>query len=123
MLYKIVLVSAKHQHESAIGIHMSSPSETFPPPSSTHPSRSLQSPSLGSWSHTAHSPWLSILHMVMYTFPCCSKLRDFRLRGRIVCYREDRPKMASLKSLSSVFKLCNPGRMFLFCISSSLFIR
>ena len=26
LLYRIVLVSAKHQHESAIGIHMSPPS-------------------------------------------------------------------------------------------------
>ena len=40
MLYRIVLVSAKHQHESAIGIHMSPPSWTsLPPATPFHPSR------------------------------------------------------------------------------------
>ena len=39
MLYNIVLISALHQHESAIGIHMSPPSSTsFPPPTPSHPS-------------------------------------------------------------------------------------
>ena len=54
MLYTIVLVSAIHQHESAIGIHMSLPSWTFlhfPP----HP------PPLG----IANSHWLPTLHVVM----------------------------------------------------------
>ena len=61
-----MLVSAKHQHESALAIHMSPlfnlPLATLP----IHPSRLLQSPSLCSPSHTANSHWLSILHMVMY---------------------------------------------------------
>ena len=46
---------------------MSPPSWTaFLPPSSSHPSRLLQSTSVSSPSHTANSHWLSILHMVMY---------------------------------------------------------
>ena len=40
LLYSIVLVSAKHQHESTVGIYMSLPLE---PPSPSHPSRLLQS--------------------------------------------------------------------------------
>ena len=44
MLYNIVLVSAIHQHESAIGIHMSSPSWNSLPPhrTPTHSSRLSQ---------------------------------------------------------------------------------
>ena len=61
-----MLVSAKHQHESAIGIPMSLPSWTsLSPPSPSHASRLLKS-------HTANSHWLPILHMVMYMFPCYS---------------------------------------------------
>ena len=60
------VVSAKHQYESAIGIHMSPPSWiSFPSRSPSHPSRLLQSPGLSSLSHTANSHWLSNLHMVM----------------------------------------------------------
>ena len=45
MLYNIVLVSTPHQHESAIGIHMSLPFGTsLPPPAPSHPSRLSQSP-------------------------------------------------------------------------------
>ena len=66
----IELVSAKHQHESAIGTHMSPPSWTsLPLPSPSHPSRLLQSPALNALSHRANSHWLSILHMVIYMFP------------------------------------------------------
>ena len=36
------------------------------------PSRLLQGPSLSSLSHTASSHWPSILHMVVYMFPCYS---------------------------------------------------
>ena len=40
-----MLVSAKHQHESDIGIHMSPPSWTsLTPPSPSQPSRLIQSP-------------------------------------------------------------------------------
>ena len=38
LLYNIMLVSAIHQHESVIGVHMSLPSWTsFPPPIPSHP--------------------------------------------------------------------------------------
>ena len=44
MLYNIVLVSTIYQHESAIGIHVSPLSRTsFPPPTTSHPSRLPQS--------------------------------------------------------------------------------
>ena len=73
LLYNIVLVSAVHKHESAIAIHMSPPSwASLPPPTSSHPSSLLQSSGLSSLSHTADSPWLSILYMVMYMSPCYS---------------------------------------------------
>ena len=66
MLYSIVLVSAKHQHESSIGIHMSHLSwVSLPPLLPSQPCRFLQSPGLSSLSHTTNSHWLSILHMVM----------------------------------------------------------
>ena len=40
------MVFAIHQHESAIGLHMSPPSCTpLPPPSPSHPSRLSQIPS------------------------------------------------------------------------------
>ena len=82
--YHIVMVSAIHQYESAIGIHEAPPSWTsFTPPTPTLPSRLLQSTGLSSLCHTANSQWLSILHMVIYVsmplslfvppslFPCC----------------------------------------------------
>ena len=54
MLYRILLFSVKHQHESAIGIHMSPPSWTsLPSPSTSHPSKLIQSPGLNSLRHTA----------------------------------------------------------------------
>ena len=69
----VLLVSAKHQHESAIGVCKSPPSWTsLSSPSSSHPSRLSQSPCLSSLSHTANSPRLSILHMVVYMFPSFS---------------------------------------------------
>ena len=50
---------------------MSPLSWTFvPAPTPSHSSRLSQSPGLSSLSHTANSHWLSILHMVIYMFPC-----------------------------------------------------
>ena len=67
LLANIVLVFAVHQHESAIGTHMSSPSwNSLPQPTPPHPSRLSQSSSLSSLSHRANSHWLSVLHMVVY---------------------------------------------------------
>ena len=74
MLYNTVLVSAKHQHESAIGIHTYVPSllNLPAPPSPSHSARLSQSPGLSFLSHTANSHWLSTLHMVIYIFRCYS---------------------------------------------------
>ena len=48
MLYNIVLVSATHQHKSAIGMHMLPPSRTFlPPPTPSLAFRLSQSPGFG----------------------------------------------------------------------------
>ena len=49
MLYNILLVSAIHQHESAIGIHMSLPSGScLPHPTISHPCRLSRAPCLRS---------------------------------------------------------------------------
>ena len=62
-----MLVSSKHQRESAIDLPMSpSTGTSLPPPPPSHPSRLSPSPGLSSFSHTANSHWLSTLHMVMY---------------------------------------------------------
>ena len=68
--YNIVLVSAIHQHGSAMDLHMFPPSWAFlPPPIPSQPSRLSLSPGLTSLSHTANSHWLSILHMIVYMCP------------------------------------------------------
>ena len=52
---------------------MSPPSwPSLPPPTLSHLSRLLQSPSLSSLSHSANSHWLSLLPMVVYMLPCHS---------------------------------------------------
>ena len=72
MLYNIVLVSAMHQHESAIDIHMSSPSwASLPPSTPCHPSMLSQSTGLSSPHHRANSHRLPMLHTVVYMFQCC----------------------------------------------------
>ena len=61
-----MLVSIKHQHESATGLPMSPPTWTSLSLSSpTHPSRLLLRPGLSSLSHIENSHRLSILHMVI----------------------------------------------------------
>ena len=66
--YNIVLVSALHQDESAIGIHMSPLSWiSLPHPI---PLRLSHNTDLNSLHHMSNSHWLSVLHMVMYLFPC-----------------------------------------------------
>ena len=73
LLPNIVLASAIHQHESAVGIHVSPPSwSSLQPLTPSHPSRLLLSPGLSSLSHTAYSRRLSVLHMVVYMLPCHS---------------------------------------------------
>ena len=72
MLYTIVLVSAIHQYESAIGKNMSLPSGPFlPSPTPSQPSRLSGSTGLSSLHHT-NSHQRSILLIVMYMFPCYS---------------------------------------------------
>ena len=71
LFYNIVLVSAIHQHESVIGIHIFPPSEaSLPPPTPFHPLLTLgpQTPSWSSLNHTENSHWLSILHILVYMF-------------------------------------------------------
>ena len=71
LLYNIVMVFAIHHCESTIGIHVSLPSEYFshlplyPIPLGCH--RTL---ALGALLHALNSHWISVLHMVMYMFPC-----------------------------------------------------
>ena len=59
-----MLVSAKHQPESVIGIHILLPFESllsYPIPLGCH-----RAPDLSSLSHTANFHWLSISHVVVY---------------------------------------------------------
>ena len=72
MLYRLLLVSSKYQHESVIGIHISPPSWTsLSSPFLFCPLKLLQS-----LSHTANSYLLSILHKAMQVSmllsPCIS---------------------------------------------------
>ena len=67
--YNIVMVSALHLHESAIGIHMPLPLEPLShlPPHPT-PLGGTRAPALGSLHHTANFHWLSLLHLEIYMF-------------------------------------------------------
>ena len=69
MLYNIMLDFAIHQHESATGIHVSSPSLSLPIPSLPTPG-CHRTPNLSSLHHTANSHLLSVFNMVMYMLPC-----------------------------------------------------
>ena len=94
LLYNVVSVSAVHQHESATGTRVFSPSWiSLPAPTPPHPSSLSLSAKLSSWCHTATSEELShmwwcryftymyvcvlhmgVLHMmyVFYIWGCCS---------------------------------------------------
>ena len=80
LLYNVVLASAVHQYELVTGIHMSllnPPLISHPIPSTSSPtSRLSQTSALSSLGHTANSHLQSVLHMVMYMFPCYS-LKSF----------------------------------------------
>ena len=62
LLHNTVLVSAIHQHESAIGIHVSPPSWTSLPPATQSHSSRLWEPWLSALNYSTHSHWLSVLH-------------------------------------------------------------
>ena len=68
-----MLVSAKPQHESTIDLCKPLPLEPFshPPPHPT-PLDCHGALGLSFLCHIANDHWLSILHMVMYMFPCYS---------------------------------------------------
>jgi len=67
------MVFARHQHESAIGIHVYPPPESLlPPPSSPYPSRLSQGTGFGIPMSYIKFHWLSVLHMVVYKFQCYS---------------------------------------------------
>ena len=74
MVYRIVSVSAIHEHESAIGIHYVrsllnlSPTSLPIPPLLVVTEHQVWT----SCVHTANSHWLSILHVIMYMFLCYS---------------------------------------------------
>ena len=86
-----MVVSAIHQYESALGIHMSPPSwnpSHLPPhpiPLGCH-----RTPALGYLCHTANSHWPSILYMVIYRFQWYS-LRSSHTLLPALC-----PKLCSL---------------------------
>ena len=54
--------------------YVPSPWAFLPPPTPSHLFRLSLSTRLSSLHHTANSHWLFILHMVMYMFPCHSRL-------------------------------------------------
>ena len=67
------MIFAIHQHELAIGIHVS----PYPEPLSHLPPHSIplgcpRAPALGAQLHASNLHWASILHMVMYMFQCYS---------------------------------------------------
>ena len=65
-----MLVSAIHQHEPAVGIHMSPTFWTsLPYPQPSHPARLSQNHSPSSLGHITNSYWLSILDGNVYMFP------------------------------------------------------
>ena len=68
-----VLVSAIHPHESAIGIHMSSPScNSLPLPSPIPPLQVVTERKFEFPESCSKFPPLSTLHMVVFVLPCYS---------------------------------------------------
>ena len=68
-----MVVFAIHQHESALGVHVShhpEPSSHLPP--HPIPLSCPREPALGALLHASNLHWSSILHMVIYMFQCYS---------------------------------------------------
>ena len=69
LLYNVVLVSAVHWHESAIGIHTSPPLwMSLPTPTPSHPSRLPQSTGYELPASYSKFHWLSALYMIKHMF-------------------------------------------------------
>ena len=87
-----MLVSPRHQHESALGIHMSPPpGASLPPPCPSHPARLSPSVDLGFLASCRNSHCL-FLHMVIICFSAALS---------------DHPTLSSLHCVQkSVFYLC-----------------
>ena len=68
-----MIVSAIHQHELAMSIHVSPPSWTpLPPCSPLYPLGCPRALALGALLHASNLHWSSILHMIIYMFQCYS---------------------------------------------------
>ena len=106
-----MLVSATHQHESAIGVYMFPPSWTFLPPHPT-PLGCHRALDLKSLHHTANLYWL-FLHMVMYLFQCYSSSSSLS------------PSPTVMTSLSLCLHLhCCPANRFVstICLDSNIWV-
>ena len=129
LLYNIVLVSAIHQYESAIGLHMSPPARTSLP-TTTHPTplghhrAPVWDPCIIQPIPTAH-----ILYMVTYTFPYYSIHLSHPLLSTLcpqVCSpRSCCPanKFISTIFLDSIYKHEYKINFFLFLTNFSLYNR
>ena len=106
--------SVKHQHESAIGVHMSLPSWiSLPSPSPSYPCRLIHSPHLSSLRHAANFHLWSIL----YQFSC-SVVSDYLLphglqHARLSWYITNSQSLLKLMSIELVISsnhliLCLP---------------
>ena len=107
-----MMVSAIHQHESAIDIHMSPSVE---PPSHLSPILTPlgyhRVPGLCSLHHTANSHWLSTFHRAIYMFQCYS-FKSSQLLSPQLC-----PKVCSLclDLLGCFFLLALPAPLNVSC--------
>ena len=71
VFYNIVVVFSIHQHESAMGAHMSShPEHPSHLPPHLIPLVCPRAPALSALLHASTLHWSSILHMIIYMFQC-----------------------------------------------------
>ena len=63
-----MVVFAIHQHESAMGVHVSPTLNLVPPPPHPIPLGYPRAPALRALIHKLNLHWLSILYMVIYMF-------------------------------------------------------
>ena len=130
-------VSAVHQHESAIGIHISLPLKPLSTYHTIPPYRMSQSTRLSSLHHTAKFRWLFIFCVVMHMFQCYALSLSHPLlpplspRGSslclcLLCYTEHR--VINTIFLDSIYICVNMQYLFFsfwltsLCIIGSRFI-